>query len=65
MTITEIQRAIAGLSEQDYTSLSNWLREEDNERWDTQIAGDVSAGRLDKLMDEADEEYLVGKTKPL
>lgn len=65
MTITEIKEAIVGLSEQDYKTLSNWLREEGNERWDTQLAGDVSAGRLDKLMDEADEEYLAGKTKPL
>ena len=65
MNLKTIQEAIAGLSTEDYQLLSVWLKDHDNDRWDTQIAEDAQAGRLDELLDEADEEIKAGKTKPL
>jgi hypothetical protein len=37
------------------------LREE---LWDQQIDADAKAGKLDKLMEEAKQDYLAGRCKP-
>lgn len=53
MTITDIQKAILDLPENEYAELRKWLSELDWERWDKQIEADSEAGRLDLLVEEA------------
>lgn len=65
MSVQEIQSAIRHLPDNQIHKLSAWLIEYCNQRWDKQIEEDAKAGRLDKLINQAKEDYKNGLTKPL
>jgi hypothetical protein len=65
MSISEIEQAITELSPEELARLRAWFDEYYAEVWDKQIEDDVKAGRLDKLISEANEEYDAGSSKPL
>ena len=52
-TVAELQEAILGLSEAEYTELRRWLLDQDWERWEREFNEDVRAGKLDTLASEA------------
>ncbi|MGZ5508383.1 MAG: hypothetical protein ACXWKH_18580 [Limisphaerales bacterium] len=64
-TVHEIETAIQKLKPQDVHSVADWLEEYRNKLWDEQIEKDARAGRLDKLIDEAKQDFLAGRCKPL
>lgn len=64
-TLSEIKRAVIGLSPEDLSRLRTWFLEFDAEAWDRQLEEDVAAGRLDALADEAVSDLAAGRTKPL
>jgi len=64
-TVQEIEAAIAQLEPKDVHAVADWLQEYREELWDKQIEADAKAGRLDKLMEEAKQDYLAGRCKPL
>ena len=64
-TVSEIQKAILGLSQAEYAELRDWLLDEDSERWDRQIEEDVKAGKLDFLKAEALEAKARGDLRDL
>ena len=64
-TVQEIETAIQKLKPQEIHTVADWLQEYREELWDRQIEADAKAGRLDKLMDEAKQDYLSGRCKPL
>ena len=64
-TVTELQQAILGLSQAEYTQLVRWLRDQDWERWERQFDEDVAAGKLDALAAEALEAKAKGELKDL
>ncbi len=64
-TVQEIETAIQKLKPQEIHEVADWLQELREELWDKQIEADAKAGRLDKLMEEAREDYRAGRTKPL
>lgn len=65
MSISEIEQAITELSPEELAQFRAWFDEYYAEVWDRQIEDDVKAGRLDKLISEANEEYDAGSSKPL
>jgi hypothetical protein len=65
MTVTEIERAITQLSPQDYSRLRAWFEEFDAQQWDEQIERDAKSGKLDKIAEQALNEYRAGKAKEL
>lgn len=65
MTITEIEQAVTKLSEKELAMFREWFDEYYAELWDKQIEEDAKAGRLDKFIAEANEEYNAGLSKPL
>ena len=65
MTITELEQAVTQLSEEELVRFRAWFDEYFAEIWDKQIEDDAKAGRLDKLIAEATEEYNAGLSKPL
>ncbi|MGB3778892.1 MAG: hypothetical protein WA960_11090 [Tunicatimonas sp.] len=65
MSVEEVKQAITRLPPQELTKLSGWLADYHAEVWDQQIASDLDAGRLDTILEEADQEYEAGKAKPL
>ena len=52
-TVEEIEDAIRHLSPSDMEAFRAWYAEFDAATWDRQIAGDLAAGRLDWLIEEA------------
>lgn len=65
MTITELEQAVTRLSEKELALFREWFDEYYADIWDKQIEADAKAGRLDKLIAEATEEYNAGLSKPL
>jgi hypothetical protein len=64
-TVQEIETAIQKLKPQEIHEVADWLQELREELWDKQIEANARAGKLDKLMEEAREDYRAGRTKPL
>lgn len=57
----EVQR----LNRDELAAFRDWFRKYDSDEWDKEIEEDVSAGRLDKLANEAIAEHKAGRTKEL
>jgi hypothetical protein len=52
-TIQELEKTVRQLSAEDLAAFRAWFAEFDAEQWDRQFEADVSAGRLDWLIEEA------------
>jgi len=61
MTITELEQAITQLSPQDFSRLREWFEEFEAQQWDEQIERDAKSGKLDKIAEQALNEYRAGK----
>jgi hypothetical protein len=53
------------LNRDELLAFRRWFREYDSDEWDRQIEGDVRAGKLDKLAEEALAEHRAGKSKEI
>lgn len=63
MTKVEVlEEQIKALSPEEFTELRNWLLDRDWESWDRQIERDSTAGKLDRLFEEAREAHRQGKS---
>ena len=60
-SVKEIEEAVLGLSETELVAFRMWFVEFDAEAWDRRIEGDVAAGRLDALADEALDDLRAGR----
>ncbi|HEX8179431.1 MAG TPA: hypothetical protein VF525_07800 [Pyrinomonadaceae bacterium] len=65
MDIKEIESAIAQLPPAEVAELAEWLAEFQAQIWDEQLAQDVQAGRLDALLEQAEQEFAQGRCEPL
>jgi len=54
--VEEIEVAISGLEPEEYGRLVQWFRAREQARWDEQMDRDSSAGKLDFLFEEAEDE---------
>ncbi len=61
----EIEEALKRLPVRDARSVAVWLQEYLDAQWDRQIENDISAGKLDRLAEQAQAHYAAGRTKPL
>ena len=64
-TVTELQQAILGLSDAEYTELIRWLQDQDWERWEREFNEDVRAGKLEALAADALDAKAKGNLKAL
>jgi len=64
-TVHEIEQAIRALDANDFAALRDWFAALDAERWDRQLEGDVAAGRLDWLAEEALRDLREGRCTDL
>ena len=64
-TVQEIETAIQKLKPQEIHEVADWLQELREELWDKQQQADAKVGRLGQLMEEAKQDYLAGRCKPL
>src|ERR1019366_6222506 len=58
--VEEIEAAIDGLPPEEYRRIVQWFRVREQRRWDEQMDTDFSAGKLDFLFDEAENESAKG-----
>ena len=65
MGIEEIESAIARLPPSELAELAKWFEEFQARAWDARLEHDVKAGRLDALIDEAEQEFERGQCEPL
>jgi hypothetical protein len=65
MDIKEIESAIAQLPPSELAKLAEWFAEYQARVWDEQLGRDVKAGRLDALLEEAEQEFSSGRCEPL
>lgn len=59
-TLQKLEAAVACLSKDDLARFRTWLDEYEAEVWDRQFEEDVTAGRLDRLREEALAESEAG-----
>jgi hypothetical protein len=64
-TLDKIEAAVSQLPSGDLARFREWFAEFDAECWDQQLDRDVPAGKLDKLADEAMNQYRSGRCTPL
>ena len=65
MDIKEIESAIAQLPASELAELARWFEEFQARGWDAQLEQDVKAGRLDALLDQAEQDFERGRCEPL
>ena len=63
--LEKIEQEIASLNPADVRKLADWIEEYKEELWDRQIEADAKAGKLDKLVENAQKEIAAGKVRPL
>lgn len=61
MSVEEIKIAIVQLSPEECAQLAAWFDEFQAEAWDRESERDVEAGRLDRLIRQAEEAFEVGQ----
>lgn len=63
--VEELKSEIERLPEEEFAELYRWLAEKDWARWDSEIAADSEAGKLEFLVSEALDAKAKGKLKDL
>ena len=64
-TVKEIQEAVSQLAPEQYKAFRRWFEEHESVLWDAQIEEDVRSGKLNRLAEEAVEEYDSGTASEL
>jgi hypothetical protein len=65
MDIKEIESAIAQLPPSELVELAKWFEEFHARAWDAQLEQDVRTGRLDALIQQAEQDFEQGRCEPL
>ncbi|HEY7159271.1 MAG TPA: hypothetical protein VH575_35330 [Gemmataceae bacterium] len=60
-TVQQIEDAVQRLSAEERAAFRAWFAEFDAAEWDRQLEADVSAGRLDWLIEEARQDLREGR----
>ena len=65
MDIKEIESAIAQLPPSELAELAKWFEEFQVQVWDAQIERDARSGRLDALIQRAEQDFEQERCEPL
>ena len=63
--IEKLENEIQQLTPDELAAFRDWFRRYDSDEWDKEIERDVSAGRLDKLAEEAIAAHKAGRTREI
>ena len=63
--VEELETRIRNLPKEEFTQFRDWFFELENELWDNQIQSDFRAGKFNKLIEKAREEFSQGKAREL
>ncbi len=64
-SMEEIETAIINLPEKEMRQLSEWLQSYLSDRWEQQMAADVSSGKLDRLLQRVNADIETNRIKSL
>jgi hypothetical protein len=65
MSVEELEKAVAKLPPEQFASFREWFESFVANEWDRQIERDAKIGKLDKLFDEALDDYRKGNFRKL
>jgi hypothetical protein len=63
--LEQLERRVQSLSPDDLAKFREWFLELDAQIWDQQIAEDLKAGKLDRLIAEAREDFAAGRAREI
>jgi hypothetical protein len=63
--VQKLENEVQQLNPDELAAFRDWLRRYDSDEWDKEIERDVSAGRLDKLAEEAIAAHKAGRTREI
>jgi len=63
--VKAIEDAVKALPADDLAEFRRWFAEFDFTVWDDQIEADAASGKLDQLLEEAEEDYKLGEHRGL
>jgi len=59
--VEELETRVRNLPKEEFTKFRDWFFELENDLWDNQIQSDFRAGKFNKLIEKAREEFSQGK----
>ena len=62
-SVEEIENAIARLSREELARFRSWYNEFEADIWDRQFEDDVNAGKLDKVAEQAINDFKTGQCR--
>jgi len=65
MTLQQLEKTISELPPDQLSAFRERFHAFDADKWDEQFVGDVAAGRLDQLADDAIADHQAGKSTKL
>jgi len=65
MTIEDLEKAVAKLPPDRFAEFCAWFDEFDAARFDQKIERDAKAGKLDRLSDQAIDDFRKGRAREL
>ena len=65
MSIQELEQAVTQLPPKDLARFRKWFDEFDAQVWDQQFEADAESGKLDKIAEQALNDYRAGKAQKL
>jgi hypothetical protein len=63
--IEELETRVRQLPKEDFSRFRDWFLQLDDELWDAQIKSDLQAGKLNRLIENARNEFVQGKAREL
>ena len=57
MTLQQLEKAVSELPPDQLSQFREWLLAFDADRWDRQLDADLTAGKLDRIADEAIRQH--------
>ena len=63
--VEKLENEVQQLNPDELAAFRDWFRRYDSDEWDKEIERDVSAGRLDKLAEEAITAHKAGRTREI
>jgi hypothetical protein len=61
--VEELETRVRNLPKEEFTKFRDWFFELENDLWDNQIQSDFRAGKFNKLIEKAREEFAQGKVR--
>ena len=63
--VEKLENEVQQLNPDELAAFRDWFRKYDSDEWDKEIEGDILAGRLDRLAEEAIATHRAGRTKEI